>query len=120
MFTPAGFLEIMGESFDKYKKLLELLELQLPQDFDNFKERYVEGDENSPNKLLQDYREFDKELEKRICKKLKSEKFKSGCCNLLKVAHIDYNSFDMPDVLSKIVKNREKIKKDVLELSKRK
>ena len=119
MFTLDVFFEIMDKDFGKYKELLELLKLKLP-DVNKYRCIYLKGDENSQNKLFQDYKEFDEELDSKICEKLKSKTFKSGCCNFLKVAHIDYNSYDMEDVLSKIVENRGTIKKAVLERTKKK
>ncbi len=120
MFILLEFFEIMDKDFDKYKKLLDLIELKLPKDVDKYKDIYVEGDKSSKDKLFNDYKKFDEELEEKISKKLKSENFKFGCCDLLRVADIEYNSSDMKDVLSKIVENRETIKKAVLERSKNK
>ncbi len=119
LFTITEFVTIMDECPNTYKKLLETLgEDSSSKDIDYYLKIY-KTDKKSIDNILKKYEEFDRKIEEKICAKLKSDNIEFACCNFLDIINIEYNAFDMEDVLSKIVENREKIKKAVLERSKK-
>ena len=105
------FVTIMDQYPDKFQELLDILHIDIPKSLSTCVEIYRKGDKKDIDKLFKDYESFDKELEDDICKRLHTEKFQYGCFNFLDVAKIEYNAFDMKDVLLKIVENR----KDIIE-----
>lgn len=119
LFTITEFVTIMDECPNTYKKLLDILGEDSSKDIDYYLKIY-KTDKKSIDNIINKYNEFDKKIEEKICAKLKFDNIEAACCNFLNIINIDYNAFNMEDILSKIVKNRDKIKKDVLERSKRK